>query len=339
MASIIRQTTVIRDGWHNGFTDLQYWQNCYWVGYRKGSAHVSFDSEAVVAVSVDRVRFREVAKVRLFGDNRDPKLFPIDDQRLAMLIPTWQGAIRGELLQQTITFSEDGFNWETPQPILPKGHWLWRIRRHDGRYYALVQTLRDEPGGGRRIRHGLELWTSTDLLDWQRHCVVGDPELYLNESDIHWHDDGTAWILARTTLAHGCSYLLTAQAPYTEWTAHQLSASIHAPIFLPHHGKLYVSGRRHPTIEGIEDFPSRRSLGVWEVTAEDVRSVLHIPAMGDCSYPGLIKDPAGRICLTYYSQHAYLMGVAEQVHTPDDADGHLPAAADVFFAELNLDDG
>ena len=46
MARVLRQVTVVRDGWHNGFTDLQYWQGCYWVSYRKGTAHASADGEA-----------------------------------------------------------------------------------------------------------------------------------------------------------------------------------------------------------------------------------------------------------------------------------------------------
>ena len=47
---------------HNAFTDLQYWQGNYWVGYRKGAGHISMDGEAVISVSADRRRFREVAR-------------------------------------------------------------------------------------------------------------------------------------------------------------------------------------------------------------------------------------------------------------------------------------
>ncbi|MHB0934782.1 MAG: hypothetical protein ACYDCO_06420 [Armatimonadota bacterium] len=43
MPKVLRQATVIRDGWHNAFTDLQFWQGCYWVSYRKGAAHTSMD--------------------------------------------------------------------------------------------------------------------------------------------------------------------------------------------------------------------------------------------------------------------------------------------------------
>lgn len=32
MAHINHLTTVVRDGHHNAFTDLQYWQGNYWIG-------------------------------------------------------------------------------------------------------------------------------------------------------------------------------------------------------------------------------------------------------------------------------------------------------------------
>jgi len=53
MARILRQVTVVRDGNHNAFTDLQFWQSCYWVTYRKGSGHVSMDGAVALSVSAD----------------------------------------------------------------------------------------------------------------------------------------------------------------------------------------------------------------------------------------------------------------------------------------------
>jgi hypothetical protein len=67
---------------------------------------------------------------------------------------------------------------------------------------------------------------------------------------------------------------------------------------------------------------------------------MRIPATGDCSYPGLIKDPEGRVCLSYYSQHAYHMGVVPMPFrlepTPPHDHGQLLASDDVYFAELDL---
>lgn len=140
MPRVIRQTTVTRDGFHNAFTDLQFWQGTYWVSYRKGSAHAAADGQAVLAISTDRERFQEVVKLKTpnGGDNRDPKLFPVSPERMTMTLSSWEGGYHAEHLQSYITFSNNGHNWEIPRPVLSKGQFLWRIRAHKGNYYGLV---------------------------------------------------------------------------------------------------------------------------------------------------------------------------------------------------------
>lgn len=335
MAKILRQTTVVRDGMHNAFTDLQYWQGAYWVGYRKGAGHVSMDARAVVALSHDRNRFTQIATSRVKGDVRDPKLLPISDDRMAMYYPSWtEGAGTVEQgqnmrsykpIQQYITFSSNGHDWETPLPILEKNMWLWRIRYHAGKYFGLIQNLSDSWNGDIKP-HQLELAVSDDLLSWTKIARVGDG---LNESDIYWREDGEAWIVSRTVKG-AYSIFAAAQDPYTEWETTDLIPMVHAPAILEHAGSLYVAGRSNPSSENIPDAPyAGSSLSIWHLTRKNLEPVLRIPAFGDCSYPGFIKDPEGRICLSYYSQHAYMLGVYASTF-PE----YMPA--DVFFAELDL---
>ncbi|MFP4029488.1 MAG: hypothetical protein ACLFWL_17015 [Candidatus Brocadiia bacterium] len=333
MAKIIRQTTVIRDGMHNAFTDLQYWQGCYWIGYRKGAGHVSMDGEAVVSVSADRRRFREVAHFHVPGDNRDPKLLPVDENRMAAYFPSWTRGVGPRDLQHYISFSPNGFDWEEPRPILEPRLWLWRIREHDGRYYGLVQNLQGDWSDGKKP-HQLELIVSDDLVEWETLCRIGE-EYGLNESDIFWHEDGEAWIVARSVLKGNASFFCSAQPPYTEWEVSEMGPMVHAPVFLAHQGDLYVAGRSSPEKEGVRTFPfGGASLGLWRVERGGLEPVLRIPATGDCSYPGMIKDPEGRICMSYYSQHAYAMGVVEPPSGLSGESGQR--ASDVYFAELEL---
>lgn len=334
MATIKRITTVARDGLHNGFTDLQYWQSLYWTSYRKGSSHASLDGEAIVNVSQDRNRFREVASIKVVGDNRDPKMFPISDDRMAMTIPSWQGDYQAKSLRQFITFTHNGYDWETPQRILDDGHWLWRIREHNGQYFGLVQRLIDESIEPRKLLHHLFLMKSTDLLNWENLGIVGDESLELNESDIHFCKDGTAWIVARSIGDPGYAYFAHAKAPYTDWQTQSLGVLIHAPIFLEHDGAMYVAGRCRYDKEGVDAMPWQSGCAVWKLEFGKVTPVLRMPAWGDCSYPGLIKDPDGRICMSYYSQHAYFGGVINSSLSRGD-DG-VPIPDDVYFAELEL---
>jgi hypothetical protein len=335
MGKILRQTTVVRDGWHNGFTDLVYWKGAYWVSYRRGTAHASQDGEAVLAVSLDRQRFRETAHLKVPGDNRDPKLVPMGD-RLGMIFPSWHEKYEGGCLQQYVAFSDEGFTWSQPVPILDRGDWLWRVREHNGLYYGLIEQIRT----GLTPPYQLKLVTSKDLLHWTPLCTVG-PDLPLNESDILFRPDGEAWIVARGAGNPDYSWFASARAPYTDWTLTNLGVVIHCPAILAVKDSVFVTGRRKPDLEGETTFyAGTGSLGVWELGRGTVKPVLHIPASGDCAYPGLIEDPEGRICLSYYSAHAYNMGVLDAVfrYIPSDpwtkADRLMPS--DVYFAELSL---
>lgn len=340
MAAILHQTTVIRDGMHNGFTDLQCWQGAYWISYRKGAGHVSMDARAVVAVSHDRSRFTEMATARVKGDVRDPKLLPIDDHGMAMYFPSWiDGSGRVErdgktylkTVQQFISFSDNGHDWQAPRPILEPGMWLWRIREHAGRYYGLIQNL-SGPYIGDTAPHQLDLAISDDLLCWETVARVGDG---LNESDIVWRPDGEAWIVSRTVKRNGSAFA-AAKPPYTRWEVTDMAPMVHAPVMLEHDGALYVAGRSHPATEGMTDAPfPGASLSVWRVGRGALEPVLRVPASGDCSYPGLIKDPEGRVCMSYYSQHAYMLGVIPRREPTPNAE--KPGSADdVYFAEIEL---
>ena len=234
-------------------------------------------------------------------------------------------------IQQFITFTADGHTWETPRPILDPYMWLWRVRRHEGRYYGLIQNLSDLYDAGQNP-HQLDLAISEDLLEWKTIARVGDG---LNESDIVWRPDGEAWIVSRTVKGRS-SVFASASPPYTDWTTIDMDPMVHAPVMLEHNGDLFVAGRSNPGSEGIVDAPfNGSSLSVWRVTRGNLEPVLRIPAYGDCSYPGLIKDPDGRICISYYSQHAYLLGVVPRREATPGME-HPGAADDVYFAEIEL---
>lgn len=336
MAHIIRQTTVARDGHHNAFTDLQYWQGCYWVGYRKGAGHISMDGEVTVAVSTDRRRFREVAHLKMPGDCRDPKLLPLGDERMALFFPSWIGGHERRDLQHYVSYSDNGFDWEPPRPILDRNRWLWRVRPYNGRYYGLIQDIAGSWADGNEP-HELDLAVSDDLETWTDIARIGEG-LGLNESDIHFRPDGEAWVVARTIQQNDRvgSYFAAAQPPYTDWQLTPMHPVVHAPVFLEQEGRLYMAGRCVPLRDGETGFAfgHRRagwSTAVWRVEREDFELLLRIPATGDCSYPGLIEAPDGTVCMSYYSQHAYDHGVV----APPVATG-IGSVADVYFAELDL---
>jgi hypothetical protein len=344
MARIKRLVTVTRDGMHNAFTDMTYWKGLYVISYRKGAGHVSTDGQAIVAISSDRQRFTEVARVKINGDTRDPKLIPMTDGRLAMITPSWIEGVARRKLQQFISFSSDACTWTPPLPICDPDQWLWRVRVHDGLYYGLQygampgRTLqRDEP----ERQH--QLLTSRDLLTWTPVARIGPTDRSLGESDIAFQPDGEAWVVVRSNKGSGNAFFASAKPPYKDWTVTELTARIHAPVILQLNGKHFVAGRARLSDMQMSEFsqPGESTTGVWLLEKGKVTPVLNLPSAGDCSYCGLITDPEGRICVSYYSQHAYAFGCEPYAYrdgeTPaGEHHGELLSKADIYFAEIEL---
>ena len=88
---------------------------------------------------------------------------------------------------------------------------------------------------------------------------------------------------------------------------------------------------------GLDSFPCGATLLIWKLKDDQLERVAHIPAMGDCAYPGIISSGKDTIWISYYSMHAYLLGVCQQL--PDNP--RLKAAektisSDIFLAEVSL---
>jgi hypothetical protein len=338
MARLLRATTVVRDGFHNAFTDLLHWQGAYWVSYRKGTGHISTDADAILAVSSDRQRFREVGRLRIAGDVRDPKMVADSEDRLAIISPSWIGGHERRNLQTYVTFTNNGADFEKPIPILSRNEWLWRVVKHGGRYYGACY---DFPIVKDERPHRTTLMVSDNLVTWERISRIGDDSISIGESGMHFRTDGELWVVSRQS--RGPAMLSIAKPPYTQWETIDTRTRIHSPIILEHKGSLYVSGRRNADVEGDATYPylSRSGLGIWKLERAGLTPVMRLPAAGDCAYPGFIVDPAGRVCISWYTQHAYVDGTIERPYRMDTEPkydkGTVLPLADVYFAELELD--
>ena len=237
MPQILNHVTVVRDGWHNAFTDLIHWQGQYWITYRRAQSHKAWTpGEIVVMHSADRVRWREAARLKVTGDDRDPTFAVAPDGRLAILTPVILNTESPERIQQHIAFSADGYTWSPLEPILDPQHHIFRCRRREDKYYGM-DILRMP--GLRRV----ELVVSSDLRRWERVASIGPDDQLLNESDIAFLPDGEAWVVSRTLRKPDDSVFTCARPPYTDWTVTDLKTMIHCPAILEHNGELYVAGR------------------------------------------------------------------------------------------------
>jgi len=339
LARILNHITVARDGMHNGFPTLAFWKGAYWIGFRKGERHgMTQASRGCLVVSTDRIRWQSAVEPSFTGGRGGIGPLPVSDSRMAGILAE-QVDLDSErrIFQQSISFTNDGYRWEEPVPIFPPNHAVFGIRRNEGLWYAMIYLLEGD-------RREMFLTVSSDLINWETRSRIGQPDERINESDIWFQPDGEAWVIARTKRPGDHAYFCTAKPPYTDWQFTDLKVRIHAPRIFSHKGELYVAGRCLPSELGETSWPFGHSLCIWKLTRGQVEPVLRLPAVGDCAYCSVIEDPSGRLCMAYYSMHAYYLGVVPPFKAvyPDGEPGntqaahHVACANDIYFAEIEL---
>ena len=282
---------------YNSFTDLIRFRGRWFCAFREGTGHLTPDGALRILTSADGVTWSSVASIRCpapFQDLRDPQ-FSITPDGLLLL----NAAAFRPVCQSMAWLSKDGCDWGHHHLIGPRGSWLWRTVWHSGVAYSFG---RHEPKD-----HELQLYTSTDGLDFRAH---GEPRLgagYSNESDLLFLDDATGVSLTRCD--GGNALLGTASSPYDRWTWTDLGVRIGGPALLR-----LPDGRTIAAVRLYE--PRQRTALCWlDVETAALTEFLTLPSGGDTSYAGMVWHD-GLLWLSYYSSDDYLASMkgAIQAH-------------------------
>lgn len=282
---------------HCAFTDLIRFNNQWFCTFREAQGHINGDGKIRVLTSSDGDNWKSAALLEEPGiDLRDPKLSITPDNRLMLTIG---GSVyRDKKLierQPRVVFSKDGSTWTTPQRVLHKGDWLWRVTWHDSAAYGM------DYGARTNSPWSLQIVESTDGKNFQplqNLKVTSSP----NEATIRFLNNDGAVILARREgdpkgKGDRNAWIGVARPPYQDWTWHDAGLFIGGPNFivLPN-GKMIASGRTQTVPRG----PAKTFVG--EMTEKSVTPDLILPSGGDCSYPGMVWHD-NKLWLTYYSSH------------------------------------
>ena len=277
--------------WHkaayNSFTDLIRFRERWFCALREASGHLTPDGALRIITSADGVTWSSVASIPCpepFQDLRDPQL-SITPDNLLML----NAAAFRPVCQSIMWLSKDGYEWGNHHLIGPRGSWLWRTVWHRGVAYNFG---RHEPKD-----HVLQLYTSTDGVDFQAH---GEPLLgavHPNESDLLFLDDATGVSLTRCDGAN--AQLGIAAPPYDKWTWNDLGVRIGGPALLR-----LADGRTVAAVRLYDPRP-RTALCWLEVETATMTEFLTMPSGGDTSYAGMVWHD-DLLWLSYYSSDDYL---------------------------------
>ncbi|MGZ5507965.1 MAG: sialidase family protein [Limisphaerales bacterium] len=283
-------------GGHNAFTDLTRFHDQWFCTFREAQGHVIGNGKIRVLTSSDGDTWKSAALLEESGiDLRDPKLSITPDNRLMLTIG---GSIYKDKKlisrQPRVSFSKDGTTWTTPQLVLSKGDWLWRVTWHKGHAYGM-----DYHSGKTKPEFVLTLVESTNGLDFkplQDFEISANP----NEATARFLTNDDCIILARREgtpkdRTDNSAWIGTASPPYKTWTWHTAGMSVGGPNFivLPN-GELIAAGRMNPG--------KQAKTFVGHMTKTSVTPDLILRSGGDCSYPGMVWHD-NKLWLTYYSSH------------------------------------
>ena len=260
MVKVLQHHTVVRNGWHNMLTTMAYWQDYYWLAYRRVSGHYSHDGGIVILRSVDLKRWHEVTYIKTIGCDWAPH-FCLANNRLFLYFftnyPHLEGlrAISGELIPRSmnppdshsqVCFTDDGVTWSEPTPAIIN-QWMFGITYNNGAFYGVAYSWQSK--GHDHIPwsiHGpIDLLKSKNGVNWTKISSIASAEDRVDEADLHFQPDGELWVISATYKnPKNHSLFLSSKPPYHTWERVLLNTRLSSPCFCKSGDNLYVAGRR-----------------------------------------------------------------------------------------------
>jgi hypothetical protein len=211
-------------GEHNAFTDLTRFDGKWFCTFRESRAQVGGNGKIRVLTSADSERWESAALLSEEGiDLRDPKLSVTPSNRLMLVLggSVYDGKTLKER-QSRVAFSANGRDWSSPQRVLEKGDWLWRVTWHNGHAYGIAYNSMAK--GTASSAAQAEDWTATlvesdDGVAFHpvtRLDVPGHP----NEATVRFRENGDCVALLRREGLPGSTdneaWIGLSQAPYKQ---------------------------------------------------------------------------------------------------------------------------
>jgi hypothetical protein len=288
---------------HCAFTDLLQFKDAYYCVFRESSAHIpGLDGKIRVLRSGDGEKWESITLVAEKGiDLRDPKISVAADGRLMLLMG---GSIYGGAeptpgrkrvsAHSRVSFSKDGREWTTPQPVKGIGddQWLWQMAWHKGVGYAAVYSTTKQEG--KRI---FTIWGTVDGVNYEK---LADPKpgIDLSEAAIRFAADDTMIVLLRGEEKDRHAWIGTSEPPYQTWQWKDGGHAAQGPNFIVlADGRMFYAGR-----DFLEKGAAKTVFGGM-TRDEGLEPLITFPSGGDTSYAGIAEAPNGELLVSYYSSH------------------------------------
>jgi hypothetical protein len=321
---VTKTNRIFADGKHNAFPGAVFFKGAYYISFRSGSDHISFDGSITVIRSEDLKNWEVSAEIHMDSiDLRDTAMIAHDGR---ILLYTGYRAENLKKRQTAIYSSCDGVSFKKEKDCDALcDYWLWSVVFFNGEFYAAAYTICDDYF----YRHKASVFKSANGVDFDLLCEIPAPG---GEPSIDMSPDGTMHVLVRNDKNGSFPHLAKAKAPYNEfYSCEVVPVNLQGFILKRMKDSYVIIGRTW-------DYPGRRNLRTAIYVLEDnklLRNINVLPSGGDTSYAAWIDTEPGKAILAYYSAHEYCMDCEfDQDLKNDPAAAEHNSGADIYLASL-----
>jgi hypothetical protein len=301
MLTIESLRRVTNDSNHNAFTGAAYFKDTLYIAYRQGDSHVDDGGRLICLRSRDHGKSFDNAHVaRGDGDTRDAHLYSTGSRLFlnGFVLHSAEHA-SDRTFRSGCVYSDNGLNWSSWTPFNgADNHILWRPEFFKGKHYCAGYGW-DETGQN-PDKNKITWFESDNGIDWTAKLVLEQGATQPNECSLAFKPDGTAVMLVRREHASKKPLLMTAPAPYTNWTKQELDLRLAGPCLWLYGDDIYFSGRWFIT-------PRTTHVALWKMVdgLPVMQMVLPSGPGFDCSYMSRAQCPhnSSQFALVYYSGH------------------------------------
>ncbi len=279
---------------HSAFTDLIFFENQWWCGFRQASTHMSLDGKIVLYSSSDfRSWSKQVTIEWQGGDLRDPKFVITPEKRLLMLAGVRLSVPSDRLLSvASLNWLFDGEKFELlPLGSSSIGTWRWSATSFDQSLFSVGYSRLDIDGCLYRSDRGVE-WSAVVKN------FFPPSECFSNESSLVYDEPSkTAYCLLRRD-GNDCPAVLgSSKPPFTRWQWQDMDLRIGGPKMLQLQNGELLAGFRIFTEDSAQTI-----IATLDLQSSQFKPLLTLPSDGDCSYPGMVVQ-GSTLFVSYYSSH------------------------------------
>ena len=326
---------------HNGFTDLTYFKDEFYLAFRTGAIHGFrglLGGKTLVLRSKDGITWTKDAELKVDGfvETRDPKFLQVEDR--LFVYPICHAFPESGHIAEHYGFEriEEG-NWGEPFMCAPRV--LWRPKKWGDKYVAAGYEWKFDEQQKRYFRVGL--YQSQDGREWEKVSTIIDYGKGANETEFCVENDK---LMAYSRTQEGGNnemHVSTYFPDENRWETVSTGRLVHGPCIFQVKDRTFITGRycsqgddRFRELQGdwkkftnyvqqsdeegyktvaeaagidparIEEYHHGLRTGILFIDGTRLRLVMELLSAGDSSYPGVVEY-GDEYVISDYSMHEY----------------------------------